>query len=166
MSLQSRWWGLTVGTGLFSPNDNFSLWCGKIGGFLVTSVADFVMTSREVFYPCCLSVSSAWDTHLSCHSFSPPCWPDVWPLVMWVKKSAEETHSLRSCWQTVSVTAKGSSQVWHQERLGSYQQQGDVDAFKRQFGTGHKTNCHSSTVLSPATHTECLVLWKRGLKNC
>lgn len=115
----------------------------------------------EVFHPCCLSVSSAWDTHSSCHSFSPPCWPDVWPAVTWMKKSAEETHSLRSCWQTASVTAKVSSQVWHQERLGLYQQQGDVDAFKRQFGTGHKTDCHSSSVLSPATHTECLMLWKR-----
>lgn len=66
--------------------------------FTVTNVVDFIVTLRKVFHPCSLSVSSAWDTHSSCHSFSPPCWPDVWPLVMWVK-SAEETHSLRSCWQ-------------------------------------------------------------------
>lgn len=129
------------GQRIFWPSDNkdFSLDYGKNRGFLVTSVVDFVMTLREVFHPCCLSLSSAWDTHSSCHGFSPPCWPDVWPLVMWVKKSADETHSLRNCWQAASVTAKGSSQVWCQERLGLYQQQGDVNAFKRWFGTGHKT---------------------------
>lgn len=74
---------------------------------------------------------------------------------MWMKKSAGETHSLRLADSSSDskglITAKSGTR----RDLGSHQQQ---DAFKNQFGTGHKNNCRSSTVLSPAAHTEHSVL--------
>lgn len=87
---------------------------------------------------------------------------------MWVKKSAGGTHSLKELLADSNQWRQrvDTSHVWHQERFGFTPAIVSCDAFQNPFGTGHKNNCHRSTVRSPATHTEHSVSWEGGQKNC